>query len=50
MTVPIEIDSEGNYFITLPDALIAQVGWNIGDTLEWLDQGDGSFILQRIQK
>lgn len=50
MTVPIEIDSEGNYFITLPDELIAQVGWQIGDTLKWIDQGDGSFLLQKVNE
>jgi|688.fasta_scaffold2283107_2 bifunctional DNA-binding transcriptional regulator/antitoxin component of YhaV-PrlF toxin-antitoxin module len=40
-TVP--IDEEG--VLTFPDELIALTGWKEGDSLEWVDRGDGSFLL-----
>lgn len=40
-TVP--IDEEG--ILTFPDELIALTGWQEGDSLEWVDRGDGSFLL-----
>jgi bifunctional DNA-binding transcriptional regulator/antitoxin component of YhaV-PrlF toxin-antitoxin module len=40
-TVP--IDEEG--VLTFPDELIALTGWKEGDSLEWVDCGDGSFLL-----
>lgn len=34
-------------FLELPPDALNQVGWNEGDTLEWLDNGNGSFILKK---
>jgi hypothetical protein len=45
----VEVDSNGEYVLIFPDELIAQVYWQIGDTLEWVDQGDGSFILRKVK-
>lgn len=43
-TVPIDEDG----VLTLPDELLESLGWKEGDELEWLDQEDGSFILQKL--
>ena len=40
--------TNGDYSITFPDDLIDAVGWKIGDTLEWVDNHDGSFTLKKI--
>jgi bifunctional DNA-binding transcriptional regulator/antitoxin component of YhaV-PrlF toxin-antitoxin module len=40
-TVPIDEDG----ILTFPEELIALVGWKEGDSLEWVDRGDGSFLL-----
>lgn len=36
-------------FIQFPEEAINQVGWACGDTLEWLDNGDGSWAIQKKQ-
>ena len=37
------IPVDDDYNITFPEDLIEQTGWKEGDTLQWIDQGDGSF-------
>ena len=39
------IPVDDDYNITFPEDLLEQTGWKAGDTLEWHDQGDGSFKL-----
>jgi hypothetical protein len=34
---------DDDYNITFPEDLLEQTGWEEGDTLQWIDQGDGSF-------
>jgi hypothetical protein len=34
-----------NGVLTLPDEVWQTLGWKEGDTLEWIDQEDGSFLL-----
>ena len=36
-----------DYFIEFPQEALDQVGWNPGDVIEWKDNGDGSFTLQK---
>lgn len=44
--LPVEIDGpSGEYFLTLPDDLLDSLGWEEDDSLEWIDNGDGSFRL-----
>jgi len=42
------VDDE--YNITFPEDLLEQTGWKEGDTLQWIDQGDGSFIMKKDTK
>ena len=37
------IPVDDDYNITFPEYLLEQTGWKEGDTLQWIDQGDGSF-------
>lgn len=42
----IEEDPEsGECILTFPKSLLDETGWKEGDTLEWIDQGDGSWQL-----
>jgi len=34
-------------FVQFPPDAINQMGWSEGDTLEWLDNGDGSWAIQK---
>jgi len=40
------IDDDG--VLTLPDELIQTLDWKEGDELQWIDKGDGSFELRKV--
>jgi len=40
---------DDDYNITFPEDLLEQTGWKEGDTLQWIDQGDGSFIMKKVK-
>jgi len=47
-TITIEEDPEtGELVLPFSDEMLAQVGWNIGDTLVWKDEGNGSWSLSK---
>ena len=49
--LPVEIDSvSGEYYFTLPEDLLERTGWKENDSLHWVDNGDGSFTLQKVEK
>jgi hypothetical protein len=39
---------ETEYFITFPDDLLEAANLSPGDDVEWVDRGDGSFLLRKI--
>ena len=39
-------DSPGDLLLDLGTELCAELGWQVGDTLEWIDNKDGSWLLQ----
>lgn len=42
--VTLEADGD-DLIIPFPDDLLFQAGWQVGDTIEWKDMGDGSWQL-----
>jgi hypothetical protein len=40
--------NEPDYIIKFPDDLMEQANWQEGDTLEWIDNDDGSFTLKKV--
>ena len=47
--LPVEADGpSGEYFVTFPDDLLDAADLKEGDTVEWGDQGDGSYLLKKI--
>ena len=36
--------------LTLPDDLLEAANLKEGDTVEWIDQGDGSYVLKKVLK
>ena len=38
------------YFITFPDDLLEAANLKEGDNIEWVDQGDGSYLLKKVEK
>ena len=48
-TLHVEEDSEtGDYMLTFPPELLEQAGWKEGDTIDWVDQKDGSWLLKKV--
>ena len=40
-------DESGDLVLPFNDELMAETGWSIGDTLEWIDNNDGSWTLRK---
>jgi hypothetical protein len=50
-TVTVEEDPEtGDLILPLPPDLLVMQGWVEGDTLDWIDKGDGSWEIKKIDK
>ena len=49
--LPVEADgASGEYFVFFPDDLMEAANLKEGDTIEWVDQGNGSFMLRKAFK
>ena len=44
--LPVEENDEGCY-LTFSDDLLEQLGWSVGDVLNWDEQDDGTFIVTK---
>jgi hypothetical protein len=40
-------DNPGELILDLGLELCAEIGWKVGDTVEWIDQKDGSWLLKK---
>ena len=47
--LPVEEDGD-DCVVTFPDELMAKTGWKEGDVLEWIDNGDGSYTLKKVNE
>jgi hypothetical protein len=45
--LPVEADPSGEYFLTFPDDLLETAGLEEGDEIEWVNNGDGSYVLKK---
>jgi hypothetical protein len=46
----IEVQENGStkeLFVELPEDAINQVGWHDGDVLEWINNGNGSWLIKK---
>ena len=47
--LPVQVDGlTGECYIELPDDLLEVAGLKEGDTVEWIDRGDGSFEMRKV--
>ena len=46
-TVPVEADSAGELFFTLPDAMLNQMGWDPGDELIWEEVEPSQWLIKK---
>jgi hypothetical protein len=50
MIVRLEQDANGDLILPLSDELLQSVGWQIGDTVVWTDNKDGSWTMSKKPK
>jgi len=49
-TLTVEEDSTtGDFILQFPDDLLKQTGWKEDDVLEWSDNGDGTWLIQKAE-
>jgi hypothetical protein len=46
-TAEVLTDKDGEFFIEFSDEFLREIGWKEGDTIEWIDNHDGSFTLKK---
>lgn len=46
----VQEDENGEQFIPFTDEQLAEAGWCEGDTIEWVDNGDGSWTLKKKEE
>ena len=47
-TIQVQEDPEtGDCILEFPDDMMESAGWKEGDTLEWIDNEDGSWTLRK---
>ena len=42
-------DNPGELLLDLGPELCAKIGWKVGDTIEWQDNKDGTWLMQKKQ-
>ena len=48
-TITLEEDPEtGDLIMPLAEEILESAGWKEGDTLEWVDNKDGTWILRKL--
>jgi hypothetical protein len=47
--LPVESNSSEEYFVSFPDDLLEAANLKEGDQVEWVDQGDGSYLLKKVE-
>ena len=50
MIVELEQDENGDLILPLGDELCSELGWKVGDTIQWIDNGDGSWSMKKMEK
>ena len=48
LTVEEADDGSGDLVIPFPQDFLDQQGWKEGDTLDWKDNGDGTWTLEKV--
>lgn len=49
VTVEEAEDGSGDLIMPLPEEMLQMQGWKDGDTLEWINNNDGSWSLQKVK-
>ncbi|MEH0742583.1 hypothetical protein H4F05_13800 [Vibrio cholerae] len=50
MRVKIQRNEDGEYYFLIPNELQGDLSWEEGDTVEWTDNGDGTWTLRKLSQ
>lgn len=42
-------DEDGNLVLPLSDDILKEVGWDVGDVIDWVDNKDGSWTMKKVK-
>ena len=42
-------DGSGDLVLPFPQEMLDEVGWKSGDNLNWIDRGDGSWEIRKVE-
>ena len=48
--LPVEMHPSGEYYVLFPDDLLGAANLEEGDTVEWISNDDGSYLLKKVVK
>lgn len=48
-TATVQENGDGDLFIAFPESLVEELGWAVGDSLQWTDNEDGSFSVKKAE-
>ena len=46
-TAEVLTDNDGEVFIEFSEEFLREIGWKEGDTIEWIDNHDGSWTMKK---
>ena len=46
-TAWVDTDIDGSLYIIIPEELIEELGWKVGENITWIDNKDGSFTVRK---
>tara|TARA_Y100000004_G_scaffold193124_1_gene255059 strand:+ start:491 stop:655 length:165 start_codon:yes stop_codon:yes gene_type:complete len=46
----VQEDEHGEVFVELPEELLEEAGWLVGDVLEYSEETDGSIRLEKVEE
>ena len=47
-TLEVKQLEDGDYILEFNDEILAETGWKEGDNLTWIDNGNGSWTLKKL--
>jgi len=48
-TLEVKYDKKtDNYFLEFPNGILENLGWSVGDMIEWSENKDGTFSVKKI--
>ena len=49
-TLEVKQIEDGDYILEFNDEILTETGWKEGDNLTWIDNGDGSWTLKKLDE